>query len=288
MARQFERYDVWQYRQGGDLVPGEDDITCEEPLEIRVAGRSVSVTMRTPGDDEALAVGFLVGEGMLGSRADIAHVRRCESEAGTLVDVLVAPHVVVDLDKLTRHVFASSSCGVCGLATIEAIRRRWPPLKGGPVVSIDRVESLGAALLAAQPTFQRTGGLHAAGLFAMAEDGDIRLLRVCEDIGRHNAVDKIIGHAMLDGALPLNRHALMVSGRASFEIVQKAIAAGITFVVAVSAPSSLAIDLARESNVTLIGFARAGRCTVYAHPHRVVTAATPSASGSGARESERS
>ncbi|MFO0828773.1 MAG: formate dehydrogenase accessory sulfurtransferase FdhD [Phycisphaerales bacterium] len=267
MPREFERYDVRRFRPATGFVAADDLIASEEPLEIRVAGRSMSVTMRTPGADEELAVGFLVGEGVIARREDVEHVRLCERETGTLVDVLVCPSVVVDFARLTRHVFASSSCGVCGIATIDAIRRQFPPLGQGPNVAATTIQSLVDLLHAAQPTFHKTGGLHAAGLF----DASGALVVAREDVGRHNAVDKVIGHATLAGLFPLREHLLVVSGRASFEIVQKALAARIPIVAAVSAPSSLAIDLARESNVTLIGFLREGRFTVYAHPERVVS-----------------
>lgn len=245
--------------------PAEDAVAAEEPLEIRVAGRSISITMRTPGNDEELALGFLVGEGLIRSRGDVVHVRPCDVAHGTSVDVLVAPHVPIDYASLTRHVFASSSCGVCGSATIDAVRRRWPRLEGGPRVSASTLLSLPARLREGQAAFDRTGGIHAAGLFT--EQGIP--LAVREDVGRHNAIDKLVGRALVDSKLPLDRDLLMVSGRISFEIVQKALAAGIRLVAAVSAPSSLAVDLAVETGITLVGFLRDGRFNVYSHPHRI-------------------
>lgn len=265
-------------------MEASDDVANEGPLEVRVAGRGVSVTMRTPGHDEELALGFLVGEVVLRSRSDVAHVRKCdqgegdEGAKGDVVDVLVRPEVAVDFARLTRHVFASSSCGVCGAATIEAVRKAFARVAGaeaGPLVPQRALWEMLAALRASQPTFDKTGGLHAAGLFEIGADGAARLIAAREDVGRHNAVDKVVGFAFKAGLLPLSRHALLVSGRVSFEIVQKGLAAGVPIVAAVSASSSLAIDLAEESGVTLIGFLRggegesAGRFNVYAHPGRV-------------------
>jgi len=247
--------------------PAGDVIAAEEPLEIKVAGRSVSVTMRTPGHDDELAIGFLAGEGLIHRRDDVVHVRPCDVALGASVDVLVAQHVSIDFASLTRHVFASSSCGVCGSATIEAVRRRWPRLEGGPSVSAEALLDLPRRLRAGQAAFDRTGGIHAAGLF----DRTGTPLAIREDVGRHNAIDKLVGMALMDSLLPLQDHVLMVSGRISFEIVQKALAAGVRVVAAVSAPSSLAVDLATETGITLVGFLREGRFNVYSHPHRVTT-----------------
>lgn len=265
MGHASDRYHVWRHQQGGQLVPAEDDVAREEPLAVRVAGRCLSVTMRTPGHDDELALGFLLSEGVVSRPEDVRHVRACGDAGGEAIDVVVSPEVVVDFARLTRHVFASASCGVCGSTSIEAVRRRWPAAAPGPVVGVDVLHRAVDALAAAQPVFGRTGGLHAAGLF----DADGRLVVAREDVGRHNAVDKVVGHAFRAGLLPLSRHALLVSGRASFEIVHKALAAGVGIVAAVSAPSSLAIDLAVEANVTLVGFLRPGRLTVYSHPERI-------------------
>ncbi|MEY3230538.1 MAG: formate dehydrogenase accessory sulfurtransferase FdhD [Planctomycetota bacterium] len=266
MGRSTEPCTVWRYDASeGMKAPAEDAVAAEEPLEIRVAGRSVSITMRTPGHDDELALGFLVGEGLIRGRGDVVHVRPCDIAQGGSVDVLVAPHVPIDFASLTRHVFASSSCGVCGSATIDAVCRRWPRLDGGPRVSASTLLSLPTRLRAGQAAFDRTGGIHAAGLFS--EEG--LPLAIREDVGRHNAIDKLVGRALLDSQLPLERHLLMVSGRISFEIVQKALAAGIRLVAAVSAPSSLAVDLATETGITLVGFLREGRFNVYSHPHRI-------------------
>ncbi len=256
---------VWRHRPGESLAAADDHVAREEPLEIRVAGRGIGVTMRTPGHDEELAAGFLVGEGLLGRPADVRHIRRCDRDPGSAIDVLVAPGVAVDFVRLTRHVFASSSCGVCGASTIDAVCKRMRPVADGPMVEACTLYAAAAGLRQAQPTFDQTGGLHAAAVF----DARGHLLVAREDVGRHNAVDKAIGHAFMAGLTPLSNHLLMVSGRASFEIVQKALAAGIAIVAAVSAPSSLAIDLADESNVTLVGFLRERGFNVYAHPERI-------------------
>lgn len=265
MASQSEQFPVWRYGPGVSAEQVRDEVAREEPLEIRVAGRSVGITMRTPGHEHELALGFLLGEGVIKRREDVEHIRRCDRAAGDVIDVLVAARVAVDFSSLTRHVFASSSCGMCGTATIDAIRKRFPPPGDGPVLSASIIHGLADTLRAEQQTFDRTGGLHAAGLLDAA--GELLVAR--EDVGRHNAVDKVIGHAFERGLVPLKKHLLIVSGRLSFEIVQKALSAGIPLVAAISAPSSLAIDLAEESNITLVGFLRPGRFNVYSHPGRI-------------------
>lgn len=246
------------------------DVTArEEPLEIRVEGRSVAVVMRTPGHDEELAAGFLVSEGVVQSARDILEVSQCPSTGnkhGNIVDVLLGG-AVVNWDSLTRHVFSASSCGLCGKTSIESVFQRFPAVKGDWQVTPALIASLPAKLRAAQETFSQTGGLHASGLFDL--DGNLVVLR--EDVGRHNALDKILGHALMNGLLPLDRHILLVSGRVSFEIIQKALAAGIPLVAAISAPSSLAVDFAQEANQTLIGFLRGETMNVYTHPQRVTT-----------------
>jgi FdhD protein len=265
MEHASDRYRVWRHQQGGPLVTAEDDVAREEPLAVRVAGQCLSVTMRTPGHDDELALGFLLSEGVLSRPEDVRHVGTCSDAGGEAIDVVVSPEVAVDFKRLTRHVFATASCGVCGSTSIEAVRRRWPIAAPGPVVAADMLYRAADALAEAQPVFRTTGGLHAAGLF----EAEGRLVVVREDVGRHNAVDKVLGHAFRAALLPLSRHFLLVSGRASFEVVHKALAAGVGIVAAVSAPSSLAIDLALEGNLTLVGFLRPGRLTVYAHPERI-------------------
>lgn len=250
----------------GASDPMPDLLAVEEPLEIRVRGRAISVTMRTPGHDDELAAGFLLTEGVIAGAADILVMEPCaRNEFDNVINVTLAPDVHVDFESLTRHVFAGSSCGLCGKATIDAITRRLPAARPGPVVAATIILKLPEQLRAAQETFAHTGGLHAAGL--CSAEGELLIVR--EDIGRHNAVDKVIGRALLDQQLPLDKHILLVSGRASFEIMQKALAAGIAIVAAVSAPSSLAVDFAQDSKQTLIGFLRDGRMNVYTHPDRV-------------------
>jgi len=260
-----QQHRVWRFEPSTRGGPEADDVAREEPLEIRVNGRGVGVTMRTPGHDEELALGLLVSEGVLARPEDVARVRRGDRARGDMIDVSTVPGVEADPARLSRHLFSSSSCGVCGASTIDAVRRRCPAVAPGPRVPEALILGLVDALRSSQATFDRTGGLHAAGLFGPRGD----LLAAREDIGRHNAVDKVVGHAFREGRLPLSQHLLLVSGRASFEVVQKAVAAGVPIVAAVSAPSSLAIDLAEEANVTLIGFLRPGRFNVYAHPERI-------------------
>ncbi len=244
-----------------------DAVASEEPLEIRVDTRPVSVTMRTPGHDEELAAGFLVTEGVLRSGEEIARFHRHpRSATGSVLDVHLQPDVCVDLGRLTRHVFAASSCGLCGKAAIEAVRGMHPPVEDDFVVGEEWLLGLPGRMREVQATFETTGGLHAAALFDAA-GGSLRMLR--EDVGRHNAVDKVVGHEAMAGRLPARRTALMVSGRLSFEILQKALAAGIALVAAVSAPSSLAVEFARESGQTLVGFLREGRFNVYAGRQRI-------------------
>jgi FdhD protein len=244
-----------------------DELAEEEPLEIRVRGRAVSVTMRTPGHDEELALGFLLTEGIIRSPRDVLRVEPCgRNEDGNLLNVVLGAEVPVDFERLTRHVFASSSCGLCGKATIDAVRSQFAPVGSDLVVDAETIARLPETMRAAQSTFDRTGGLHAAALF----DSTGKLIVLREDIGRHNAVDKVIGHCLRHGPFPPDQHMLLVSGRSSFEIMQKALAARIPIVAAVSAPSSLAARFAQESGQTLIGFLRGRRMNVYAHAQRIV------------------
>ncbi|HXJ65791.1 MAG TPA: formate dehydrogenase accessory sulfurtransferase FdhD [Actinomycetota bacterium] len=263
-GRPAERRRVTRIRDGR-VDEGPDFIAAEEPLEIRLAGEQVAVTMRTPGHDTELAVGFLIGEGIVLPQ-DVAGVAECRSDEGDggVADVRLAPGAAAR-SGWQRNFYATSSCGVCGKASIEAVRVAAGPVDDGPVVSFDALQQLPDRLRDAQRVFDRTGGLHAAGLFTA--DGELETLR--EDVGRHNAVDKVIGHHALGGDLPLGSRVLLVSGRASFELVQKALVAGIPFVAAVSAPSTLAVRLAEESNMTLVGFLRPGGCNVYAGRERL-------------------
>jgi FdhD protein len=248
----------------------EDHLAVEEPLEIRLGGLSLAVTMRTPGDDEELVAGFLHSERVITRGEDldvIAHYPGPDHDraAGNVVNVLLKGNIPVARERLRRNFVASSSCGLCGKVTIDAIRADLPPLTSDLVVPASMFEHLERAMGRAQATFERTGGLHAAGLF----DAAGRLLVLREDIGRHNAVDKVIGHMVLARQLPLDRHILMVSGRASFEIMQKAWVARIPIVAAVSAPSSLAVELAEAADMTLVGFVRSGGFNIYAGAARI-------------------
>lgn len=250
-----------------------DAVVVEEPLEIRVRHRALSVTMRTPApgseSDAELALGFLLSEGLITGPADVVRVESCaQARAGNVLNVTLAPHVDVDFDKLTRHVFASSSCGLCGKASIDAVQQQFDPIDSDLTLPVALLHRLPATMRTAQTTFDRTGGLHAAALFDDA--GELLVLR--EDVGRHNAVDKVLGWALQHGRLPLNRCVLLVSGRASFEIVQKALAGRLPIVCAVSAPSSLAVELARENGQTLVGFLREDRLNVYAGGERLTPA----------------
>lgn len=259
--------EVLLHRLGHRPKPQADALAREEPLEIRVRGRSVAVTMRTPGNDRELAAGFLLSEGLIRKRADILEIAPCRESSvpENTLNIFLAPAVEVDFDQLTRHVFASSSCGLCGKASIEAVHQHFPPIESNLTVSTQTLSALPKRMRAAQQTFAATGGLHAAAIF----DARGRLLALHEDVGRHNAVDKILGHGLLEGALPFGSHVLLVSGRASFEILQKALAARIPIVAAVSAPSSLAVEFARESGQTLVGFLRGRTMNVYSCPGRI-------------------
>ncbi len=243
-----------------------DELAIEEPLEIRLETRPLVVTMRTPGHDEELAAGWLFTEGLIRTAADLRAVRRnARNKDGNSLDVFLAPDVKVDLSRLARRGVAVSSCGVCGKESIRAVRRRLQPVSSRLKVSAKLLAQLPEKLRAAQPTFERTGGLHAAGIFTRT--GELVVAR--EDIGRHNAVDKVIGFGLLNDLLPFDEHLLIVSGRASFEIMQKSLAARLPIVGAVSAPSSLAVEFARASKQTLAGFLRAERMNIYSGRERV-------------------
>jgi FdhD protein len=268
------RTSIWNWRDGAGTW-NADDLAVEEPLEIRIDGRPLSVTMRTPGSDDELALGFLLTEQVIRGAGDVQRVSRCDARkacgkaAGNVVNVRLARGITVDFERLTRHVFASSSCGLCGKATIAALAQRFPPVASRVRFRASLIASLPGSMRASQVAFGRTGGLHAAALFD--EQGTMLVLR--EDVGRHNAVDKVLGHAVAHGWLPLDRHVLLVSGRSSFEIMQKALAGGVPVVAAVSAPSSLAVDLAQRNGQTLVGFLRDNRMNVYSHGQRIEEAA---------------
>jgi FdhD protein len=257
----------------GHASERSDRLVTEEPMEIRVAGPgqepiSVAVTMRTPGGDFELAAGFLLTEGLIAGGQDVRRVSYCEDlepedQHYNVVTVDLAHPF--DPALLHRNFFATSSCGICGKATIEHVEVVCPRVAPGPSVRAQAIAMMPTALRAAQRVFDQTGGLHAAGLFSAA--GELRSLR--EDVGRHNAVDKLVGESLLAGALPLSERVLFVSGRSSFEIVQKAGVAGIPIVASVSAPSSLAVEVGERLGMTIVGFVRDGRCNVYSHPDRV-------------------
>jgi FdhD protein len=258
---------------GSNSIRFTDTLSIEEPLEIRLtadfggrrASRVVAVTMRTPGDDCDLAAGFLFTEGIVSEAREILDVW---NERPNVVEVVLRRGVEVDPSLLERHSFVASSCGVCGKKSIAliSVRRKYPIPACEPILTPDLVHRLSPALRMGQQHFSRTGGIHAAGLF----DSNGRVLLVREDVGRHNALDKLIGAELLAGQVPLSQRIVMVSGRASFELVQKAAQAGVPVLAAVSAPSSLAVQLAQECGMTLLGFIRDNRFNVYAGADRVV------------------
>ena len=264
---------VWVV-ENGKVRSRSDQLATEEPLEIRLVSpqKTVAVTMRTPGADFELTAGFLYSEGVVSSREDIDRISYCVDpdvdgeQRYNIVNVKLKEGLSPDLQPLERHFFTTSACGVCGKASLEALRLRGcPVIPGGPEVSAEVIYSLPEQLRSAQRVFSTTGGLHAAALF----DTQGQLLSVREDVGRHNALDKLVGSAVLSDQLPLNNHIVMVSGRSSFEILQKCLAAGVPIVCAVSAPSSLAVTLAREFGITLIGFLRGARFNIYAGKERL-------------------
>jgi FdhD protein len=253
--------EITRCRLGAQPKLATDFLALEEPLEIRVRGRSLAVTMRTPGHDEELAAGFLLSEGILHRRTDVIEIAPClESKQPTnTLNVFLAPNITVDFEELTRHVFAASSCGLCGKASIESVQQHFPALGATIRIPAATLAALPEKMRAVQKSFETTGGLHAAAVFTAA--GELLVLR--EDVGRHNAVDKALGWGFLESKLPFEAHVLLVSGRASFEIVQKALAGRIPIVAAISAPSSLAVDFARENGQTLVGFLRGTEMNIY-------------------------
>lgn len=275
MGRVTTRRKVLRIRDGV-LDQRPDTLAAEEPMEIRVGGRALTITMRTPGDDFDLAVGFLVSEGVVRTTSDVLSARYCAgtAEDGTntynVVDVGLDPSLPPLDASLERNFYTTSSCGLCGKASLDAVRTAstWTVADDPLRITPEALALLPERLREEQRVFDRTGGLHAAALFAA--DGELLCLR--EDVGRHNAVDKVIGHAARNGLLPLRETILMVSGRASFELVQKAVMAGIPMMAAVSAPSSLAVDLADEHGLTLVGFLRGASMNVYSGAERLQVA----------------
>ena len=267
----FRRVQVTRVGRGAD-GPREDLAAAEEPLEVRLHGKPFAVIMRTPGEDRELAAGFLLSEEVIRSYDDVGAVEHCHHpdhpDVHNIVDVYLVGDAATRLaDHLEqrRNVLTSSSCGLCGRVTIESLRCRLSPLAVTDTVRPEIVAAMPGTLRGRQAVFEETGGLHAAGLFTL----DGTCLRSAEDVGRHNAVDKVIGAMLFEDRVPLHGHALAVSGRASYEIIQKAWFAGVPIVCAVSAPSSLAIELAEEAGITLLGFVRNGGFNLYTHPGRI-------------------
>lgn len=276
----YEYVTVQKVTAGAASVAASDVLAAEEPLEIRLgygpAGqrqhRTLAITMRTPGHDFELTAGFLLTEGIIRIREELNGVLYCpdvtkEEERENVVRAELATAVPVDMPRLERHFYTSSSCGVCGKTSIDAVHASSCPVlpSAGPYIAADIIHQLPARQRAAQEVFEQTGGLHAAALFSAA--GELLLLR--EDVGRHNALDKVIGAALLAGQLPLHDMILLVSGRASFELVQKAAVAGIPVLAAVGAPSSLAVQAAHDFGMTVLGFVRQQRYNVYTHAWRI-------------------
>lgn len=262
------------HRAGDTITRRPETVVVEEPLEIRINGSAITVTMRTPGADFDLARGFLLTEGLITGRDDVLTVRYCKGAAVpdavnsyNVLDVTLAPGVAPPDASLTRNFYMTSSCGVCGKASLDAVElaSQHSPGDDPSTVPAATLAEMPAQLRSAQKVFAATGGLHGAALFGL--DGTMLVVR--EDVGRHNAVDKVIGWALESGRIPLSGSVLLVSGRASFELTQKAVMAGIPILAAVSAPSSLAVDLATQSGLTLVAFLRGDSMNVYSRPDRV-------------------
>jgi len=258
-----------RYEGGRSLGERDDVLAAEEPLEIRVEGHPLAVVMRTPGHDRELAAGFLLTEGVIKSMKDVFDITSCVAPGaageGNAVDVALTHPDSFDFEKLTRHVFTSSSCGICSKASIDAVMKRRKPLQDEVRVKASVLLGLPQRLVRKQETFKSTGGLHACALFDTAG----KLLAVREDVGRHNALDKLLGWALMEKLTPLHGHIALLSGRASFEMMQKAHAGGIPIVAAISAPSSLAVEFAREGGQTLVGFLRGRSMNVYTEAERI-------------------
>ncbi|MHA7210358.1 formate dehydrogenase accessory sulfurtransferase FdhD [Arthrobacter sp. MDT1-65] len=273
MNRVTQRRRITKFRVGAQTGRREDVLAGEEPLEIRLGGSAFTVTMRTPGDDFDLVAGFLVSEGIVWEPGQLPSLRYCAGvddngqQTFNVVEAQLRPGVELPDTAMERHVYTSSSCGICGTASIDAVRKssRFDLHDDPAPVDLGILASLPGRLRESQKLFDRTGGVHAAGLFTA--EGELLCLR--EDVGRHNAVDKVVGWALREGMLPLRGTILQVSGRASFELVQKAQLAGIPVLAAVSAPSSLAADLADDAGLTLVGFSRGTTLNCYSHPDRI-------------------
>jgi formate dehydrogenase accessory protein FdhD len=253
------------------MESARDSLAVEEPLEIRLAGRRFTLTMRTPGHEHELAAGFLFAEGFIASIAELGEIRMVRDAKGApepnALDIVLNVPAEGLRERLNRNFTITSSCGICGRTSIESLTRRIATVDAPLSVNADMILAMEPKLRQSQEVFAATGGLHAAGLF----DASGKLLVLREDIGRHNAVDKVVGYALRNAMVPLASYMMMVSGRLSFEIVQKAAAAGVPILAAVSAPSSLAVELAEETGVTLVGFLRAGSFNIYSHPARITS-----------------
>jgi FdhD protein len=273
MSESVTQHSAFKWRAGA-MSEEADRLAVEEPLEIRLGGRRFTLTMRTPGHDEELAAGFLLAEGFINARGELGEIRRLRDAKGALdpnaIDVILNVPAAGLRERLQRNFTVSSSCGVCGKTSIEALERRIAPLSGAITIARPALLRLPALMREAQAVFAATGGLHAAALFRLEQPNEPKLVVLREDVGRHNAVDKVVGYALAQDLIPLTRYVLMVSGRLSFELVQKAAAAGIAILCAVSAPSSLAVELAEELGMTLVGFLREPNFNVYSGPERIL------------------
>jgi FdhD protein len=259
---------IHRYVDGIASGPRSDEVALEEPLEIRIEGSPVAIAMRTPGQDEELAAGWLLSEGIATSAGEISAIvprPGGEGERAAMVDVMLRDPSRFDAARHRRSLLTNASCGLCGAATVDQVLRDFPPVKSSFRIAANLLLDMPALLTAEQGGFRRTGGLHACGLF----DAAGKLIALREDVGRHNALDKLLGRALLDGLLPLSQHVIFLSGRVSFEMMQKALAAGVPLVAAIGAPSSLAIDLAMKSEQTLAAFIRGGTMNVYAGIERL-------------------
>jgi FdhD protein len=276
MTESVTQHRAFKWRTGA-MREESDRLAVEEPLEIRLGGRRFTLTMRTPGHDEELAAGFLLAEGFIKTGDELGEVRRLRDSKGApdpnAIDVILNVPAAGLRERMQRNFTISSSCGICGKTSIESIEQRIAPLTSVVTIATAALLRLPAIMREVQQIFAATGGLHAAALFALEHVNEPALVVLREDVGRHNAVDKVVGYALAHGLTPLSRHALLASGRLSFEIVQKSAAAGVPILCAVSAPSSLAVELADELGMTLVGFLREPNFNVYTHPERIVVQA---------------
>lgn len=275
MSESVTQHRAFKWRSGA-MREEADRLAVEEPLEIRLGGRRFTLTMRTPGHDEELAAGFLLAEGFINARGELGEIRRLRDAKGALdpnaIDVILNVPAAGLRERLQRNFTVSSSCGICGKTSIEALERRIAPLASTVAIAMPALLRLPTMMREAQAIFAATGGLHAAALFSLERADAPALVVLREDVGRHNAVDKVVGYALAHDMIPLASHVLMVSGRLSFELVQKAAAAGVPILCAVSAPSSLAVELAEELGMTLVGFLREPNFNVYSRSERILAA----------------